>query len=616
MKKFILALTLTLPLALGAETFNYGFCPEDIVEEQTSALGSGKNNNLEVLLRLSPSEMPQIAALKGSKITGIRTNLRNNIERKGSIISRIGSLEAEITNKKDCWLKKGWNEYIFTTPIEIGDEDIYVGYTAFETQGSTGSHPVLAAAIPAPASTGFINIALSGWQDTAAKGSILLQAIIDGDATVLEAPAATATISDYPQLIAPSSEFAAKVSIKNLSSKPISSLTVDYGHGSANLNVNIAPFGVQQVNTTLVSPAEESTDSPFLTYVSAVNDTETQGYTSTAHLYITRDVFTRIPLIEEWTGLTCVNCPFMIYYMDRAREEYNRPHTYVAHHAGFDPDKLTQQVDKDLLFMFGDPRNQRNPAVMYDRSFLPGETEVIFGASEPSTAPYVEKLLAASLVPALAEVNVDVDGKNVTVHGKVSTGPKTADGKVCLSAYLIEDDINPLPDYPQRGVNADVAADAPKDMVETFRHNGVIRANLTAVSTGDKLEFDEEGYYSVEFTLPEYDAKWNADNMHVVAFIHRFDNTNNADNYVLNSGDSKPFVPHESGIGELTVSKSQSLRAVRALDGSIVVLTPVSKVEVYNAAGRAVNWRLPQPAGIYVVRATLPDGTVATTKVN
>lgn len=617
MKKFLIALILTLPTTLGAETFNYGFCPEDVAEDQISALGSGKNNNLEVLLRLSPSEMPQIAALKGSKITGIRTKLRNNIERKGSIISRIGSLEAEITNKKDYWLKKGWNEYTFATPIEIGDEDIYVGYTAFETQGSTGSHPVLAAAIPAPSATGFINIALSGWQDTNSKGSILLQAIIDGDATVLETPAATVTVSDFPQLIAPSSEFESTVNIKNLSSKPISSLTIDYGHGSLDLNTEIAPFGTARIITSgLVSPAEESTDCPFSTYVSAVNGTKTHGYTSTAHLYITRDVFTRIPLIEEWTGQTCSNCPFMVYYLDRAREEFNRPHTYVAHHEGFAADKFTQPVDKDLLFMFGDPRNQRNPAVMYDRSFLPGETEVIFGAYEASTAPYLSKLIAAQHVPALAEVNVDVDGKNVTVHGKVSTGSKTADGKVCISAYLIEDDINPLPDYPQLGVNANVVDDAPDDMVETFRHNGVIRANLTAISTGDKLEFDEEGNYSVEFTLPEYDAKWNVNNMHVISFIHRFDPKDLTDNYVLNSGDSKPFIPHESGIGELTAGKSQSLRAVRALDGSIVVLTPVSKVEVYNAAGRAVNWRLPQPAGIYIVRATLPDGTIATAKIN
>ena len=615
MKKFILALTLTLPLALGAETFHYGFCPEDAAENEMSAQGSGKNNNIEVMIRLSPSEMPQIAALKGSKITGVRAKLRNDISRKGSILAHIGSLEAEPI-KKDSWLMKDWNEYKFAEPIVIGEEDIYIGYSAYETQGASGSHPILASTIPSPSGTSYINIALSGWQDISSRGSVFVQAIIDGDATVLDAPNATAAISGYPQLIAPTSEFDATVNIKNLSNKPISTLTVDFGNGSVDIAADIEPFGVKQVNATFVSPAEESTDFPYHTYVSAINGTETQGYVSTSHLYITSDVFTRIPLIEEWTGLTCRNCPFMVYYMDRAREEFNRPHTYVAHHAGFAPDKLTQPVDLDLLFMFGELRNQRNPAVMYDRSYLPGETEVIFGASEPSTAPYVSKLLPAQHVPALAVVNVDVDGKHVTVHGKVSTGPKTTDGKVCLSAYLIEDDIPTTPDYPQLGVDADVAKDAPEDMVKTFRHNGVIRANLTEISTGDKLEFDEEGNYSVEFTLPEFDEKWNADNMHVVAFIHRFDSSTTADNYVLNSGDSKPFIPHETGIGEVTVGKSESLRAVRALDGSIVVLTPVKKVEVYNAAGHAVNWRLPQPAGIYIVRATLPDGTVATTKVN
>lgn len=614
MKKFLLALTLTLPLALGAETFNYGFCPEDATVDQLSAHGSGKNNDIEVMIRLSPKEMPQVAALKGSKITGVRAMLRNDVERKSSIIARIGSLDTEVI-KKDCWLLEGWNTVKFAEPIEIGDDDIYLGYRVNETQGS-GHHPVLVVPNPAPSGTYYININLSGWQDMSSRGSVMIQAIIDGDASVLDIPAATATIYDFPQLIAPSSEFDTKISVKNLSSKPISSLTVDFGHGSVNLTADIAPFATAQLNATLVSPAEESTDSPYVTSVSAVNGIATEGYKSTAHLYITRDVFTRIPLIEEWTGLTCVNCPFMIYFLDRARIEYNKPHTYVAHHAGFNTDKLTQPVDNDLLFLFGAPNNQRNPAIMYDRSYLPGETEIIFGANEASTAPYVSKLVAAEHVPALANVNVTIDGDKVTVHGKVSTGPKTADGKVRISAYLIEDDIEPLPDYPQMGINKDVAYDAPEDLVETFRHNGVIRANLTEVSTGDKLEFDAEGNYSVDFTLPEFNEKWNRDNCHVIAFIHRFDSSKLTDNYVLNSGDSRPFTPHESAIDEVTAGESQNLRAVRGLDGSIVILTPVSKVEVFNTAGQTVNWRQPQPAGIYIVRATLPDGTVATTKIN
>ncbi len=614
MKKILLTLTLSLPLALGAETFNYGFCPVDATEEQMSAQGSGKNNDIEVLLRLSPAEMPQVAALKGSKITGIRAKLRNDIERKSAIVARIGSLDSEVI-KKDCWLNAGWNTVSFPEPIEIGDEEIYIGYRVNENQGS-GSHPILASVNPAPSATSFINIGLTGWQDMGSKGSVMLQAIIDGDLTALEAPAATAAVYGFPKLIAPNAPFDATLSIKNLSSTPISSLTVDYIHGAVDLQAEIGPFETASIPVTLMSAAEESTDYPFVSTVSTVNGVSTPGaYASTAHLYITRDVFTRIPLIEEWTGLTCVNCPFMIYYLDRAREEYNKPHTYVAHHAGFDYDKLTQQVDKDLLFLFGEPRNQRNPAIMYDRSYLPGETELIFGANEASTAPYLSKLLAAENVPALAEVKVDIDGQTVTVHGKVSTGSKTADGKVRLSAYLIEDNIAPLPDYPQLGINAQVADGAPDDMVETFRHNGVIRANLTENSTGDKLEFDAEGNYSATFALPEFNEKWNRDNCHVVAFIHRYDESQLTDNFVLNSGDSRPFTPSESGIDEIISASGTDLRVVRALDGSIVVLTPVSSVKVYNAAGLPVDPNKPQPAGLYIVRATLPDGTKATAKI-
>lgn len=610
MNKLLLTLSLLLPLSLGAETFNYGFCPEDATEEEQTALGSGKNNGIEVMIRLSPAEMPQVAALKGSKITGMRAKLRNDVEAQARIIARQGSLDAEPISK-NCYLDKGWNTVKFATPIEIGEEDIYIGYRVNETQGTSGSHPVLACKVPSPSGTSFINVALTGWQDAGTKGSVMLQAIIDGDASVLDAPAATATVYDFPQLVAPSAPFDATVSVKNLSSRPISSLTVDYGYGKAELSAEIAPFGVAQIPATLMTSQEENTDFPFVTSVSDINGTETAGYCSTAHLYVTKDVFTRIPLIEEWTGQTCKNCPFMAYYVDDARELFGKPHTYVAHHAGFAPDKLTQPVDEQLTFLFNG--NMRNPAIMYDRSYLPGETEIVLGAKEPSPDEYINCLVAAQNIPALAEVNVSVNEKEVTVSGKVSTGSKTSDGKVYISAYLIEDNIKPTADnYPQLGINADVNPDAPADLVEKFRHHGVIRANLTTVDTGDKLEYDGEGYYEVKFTLPEFDSKWNPCNMHVVSFIHRFDPANLTDNYVLNSGDSKPI--EESSLREIS-AKAGSLNAVRGLDGKIVILTPIQSAEAFNAVGQKIDLRQAQPSGLYIIRALLPDGSRATSKI-
>lgn len=617
MKRVILSLALTLPLALGAETFNYGFCPDEAPAEQLNAHGSGKNNDLTALIRLSPESMPQVAAMKGMQITGIRAMMRNDIERKSSIVAYSGTPESTPIATRDCWLFEGWNTVKFSEPITIGDEDIYLGYRANETQGS-GHHPVMAYNTPAPSETYYINIDLTGWQEMNSKGSVMIQAIIEGDPKVLETPAATATVFGQPQLIAPESPFEASLSVKNLSSEPISSLTVDYGHGSIDLTEEIAPFANATIPVELRTAALEATDVPFVTTVTKINGKEvTPAYASTTHLYVTRDVFTRIPLIEEFTGLTCVNCPFMAYYLEDARVDYNKPHTYVAHHSGFQKDQLTQPVDEALLFLFGDPANQANPAVMYDRSVLPGETEIIFKASEPSVEPYLSKILAAELVPALAEVNVSIEGNEVTVSGKVSTGSKTADGKVMLSAYLVEDDIIPTMDYlPQVGINFNVNPEAPDDLVSKFRHNGVIRANLTETSTGDPLQFDSEGLYSAKFTLPEFGEKWNKDNCHVVALIHRFDPENRTDNYVLNSGDSKPFVPHESGISDVKAGAKGTLRAVRALDGSIVLLTPVTSAEAYTIAGARIDMTRPQPAGVYIIRATLPDGSSASTKIN
>lgn len=627
MKKLLIALAWLLPCGAAAALLppetNFGFCPSTFDESELIYHGSGKNNTIDAMIRISAADMPQIAKIMVGRekeeteygegwivdstdfdgyIVGVRCNLRVTPEQQSQIQVAVGTPD-NIVATKSVWLRAGWNEVRFAEPIAIGAEDLYVGYRVFESQGLSGHHPVSALPHPAPSATNFINAGLTGWQDNSATGSMLIQAIIEG---LYQAPnAATATVYGAPLVVAPSAPFEAMLNIVNMGYEPIHSLTVDYGHGSTDLTVEIPAGAAAQVPVTLTTSAEQSSDVPFVTSVTAINGSAvTPAYASTTHLYVTDDVFTRIPLIEEFTGLTCSNCPFMAYYLEQSRTLYNKPHTYVAHHAGFQKDELTQPIDDELTFLFTE--RTFNPAVMYDRSLLPGMTDIVTGATADNAQHYLDKLLSAEMVPALAGFTVEVNGTDVTVAGKVSTGSKTADGKVFISAYMVEDDIVPsAQNYPQNGVSYLVDPYAPDDMVSSFRHNGVIRANLCANTTGDPLQFDSEGLFSHNYTLPrELGA-----NEHVVALVHRFDPADRTDCYVLNSADSKPF--EESSIAEVTQSKG--LQVVRALDGSIVCLTPVRSFEVYTPAGARVNPRH-CPTGLYLIRATLPDGTPAATK--
>lgn len=610
MKRLLLAAALSLPLLGAAEIFNYGFCEPNPSDEALISQGSGRNNDLEVMLRFSPKDMPQMAALKGCKILGVRAMMRCDIERKGSVEAHIGSLTAEPV-RKACYFNEGWNEVRFAEPIEIADDDIFIGYRANETQGS-GHHPIMATKAPAPSGTYFINVALSGWQDHSARGTAMIQAIIDAPAELMAAPAAMAAVYQAPLMVAPNAPFQATLNIKNLSSTAIDSLTVNYNHGSLEVKTPIPAFGTLQLPATLFTSPEEGNSVPFVTSVTRINGQEVApAYVSTTSLYVTKDLFTRIPLIEEFTGQTCVNCPFMAYYIDIAREEYKEPHTYVAHHAGFSNDALTKPIDEKLLFLFSPDRGTFNPAVMYDRSLLPGEKNVVHGAVEASSSEYLNRILAASVVPALAELKVTVEGNKAMVSGKVSLGNQTTDGRVFLSAYLIEDDIvATLDGLYQVGVNVNVAPDAPADMVSKFRHNGVIRADLCQNLMGDPLVFDSEGYFTAEYTLPEFEEGWNVKNMHVVAFVHRNNTNNIADNKVLNSSSSR-FT--DTGLREIGVV--DDLRAVRTLDGSLQVLGPVTSWEAFDVAGRRVDPSQSLPEGIYLIRVLLPDGRRTTLRI-
>ncbi len=611
LKYLLLTAALSIPMLGAAEIFNYGFCDPNPAEEALVSQGSGKNNDLEVMIRLSPKDMPQVATLKGCKILGVRAQLRCDVERKGSIEARIGSLEAEPI-RKACYLNAGWNEVRFAEPIEIGDDDIYIGYRANETQGS-GHHPVMATKAPAPSRTYFINVALTGWQDHSARGTGMVQAIIDAPAELLSAPAALATVYDAPLMVAPSAPFEAKVNIKNLSSTAIDSLTVNYGHGSLAVKQSIPAFGTLQLPATLYTSPEEGNSVGFVTSVTRINGQDVApAYVSTTSLYVTKDLFTRVPLIEEFTGQTCVNCPFMAYYLDIAREEYKGPHTYVAHHAGFSNDALTKPIDEKLLYFFPSDKGTFNPAVMYDRTILPGEKTVIHGAVDASSDEYLNRILAASVQPALAEMKVVMEDGKATVSGKVSLGQQTTDGRVFLSAYLIEDDIvATLDGLYQVGINVNVAPDAPEDMVGRFRHNGVIRADLCQTLMGDPLTFDTEGYFTAEYTLPKFEKDWKAKNMHVVALVHRNNPYNIADNKVLNSSSSRFSDP--GGIDEIGLD--DEVRAVRTLDGGLQVLGPVTSWEAFDVAGRRVDPDQALPTGIYLIRVLLPDGRRTTLRV-
>ena len=601
---------------------HFGFAPADPSLDDSSSQGSGRNNYIEAVIRLSPSEYQVLDALKGSKVTGIRcrlrTEYRNPTGKKFSAISAYqGSLDAEPI-RQTVHFAEGWNEFSFDEPFILGDEDLYIGFQVFELQGAP--YPIVSykpAYIPG---SYYINLNRQGWQALDDKGALQIEAIIEPDAT--PAPAALATVCEHPLIVAPETAFDGKIYLRNLSAEPIGSATVtvtdSYGDQTDKIEITLdepiaAYDGRVLPGYSIITGADVAVDVPHTLTVTAINGKETSLiHPVTQTLYVSHDAFNRVPLVEEFTSMTCVNCPFMFYYLEEALHDFGEQYVYVSHHSGFNYDVFTSQVDRDMEYMFAG--NKRNPTLMVDRTIWPGfGGELMVGAAaENSGSRYLSLLNMALHTPALASVEVSATDETVTVSGRVGLGEKTTDGNVVISTYLIEDGIG-TDIYPQEGITSNMPDDAPADLRDKFRHNGIIRVNLSTAAMGDKLDIDADGYYSVTYPAPEFAKTWKRENCHYVSILHRNSESDLRDNIVLNAGDSRPFDP--SSMPGVTMAANGKLKVFVDDDKRINVVSPAVSVKIYDINGRTVNPSSPQSNGIYVIAAMLPDGTSATAKV-
>lgn len=543
----------------------YGYCPQTLDTQYLSAVGTGDNGQLQVGICLDPSADPAVRRLEGQKILGVRLFMRaayTGSQRASDryVFSAEGAIDGEMT-KTSCKFQEGWNEVLFPTPLTIGSDPIFLGASVYETFGTPYPFGVYNSA--EATGTYWVNVKKGGW--SLRQGSVvLLEAILDAADGRLSAPdgplAATAHVSfkGSALTVQPSQLTDGLLYVHNQSAQPLSALsftTTDEAGLSHTQRVDFADapipaFDARVVPFQVVSPSLNGTEQPLHFAVHEVEtaegiaDAAGRGRSYTTTFYVMDDAFTRVPLVEEFTSQYCINCPFMIYYLDRAMEawrEAGNPVLYVAHHSGFQNDMFTQPADQSLTYLFGPGETTYNPAVMYDRRIFLGNTSPVVSAKVAETTPYTESIAAVSQVPAMAEVNVrrSDDGTTLTVEGRINRNFVAEGIPVYLTCYLIEDGIPTTP-YFQKGLTE--FEDAPDDLAETFRHNGVIRHVFTKDALGDAITIERDGekcLYSMTFPWPEKLSPLpilDESRTDVVAFVHLTDTKAMASNYILNAG--------------------------------------------------------------------------------
>ena len=539
MKKLIVTLVLC---CLGVVSLwsqvPYGYAPGNPAAEELSALGGNKNQYVQGLTKFDPSQDPVLKRLKGQEVKGVRCYLRADYKQARQKRSGILASESKpdnIVRQTYVDLTEGWNDVMFEEPYVIGDEPFYLGLQAYETLGTP--YPLVAYAKATVPQSCLVNQGKQKWEEYTDRGTLLIFALLDDDAVAAFDHAAYAQNTTHPQTVAPDQDFAGGLYIHNFTPYPIDNLEIAMqGEGAAEptykdivLPEMLEPYGSTVITAQLRAGTTEGTSVDWtcrVTYLNkALAESARPGVTK---LYVTKDNFQRVPIVEEFTSQRCVNCPQMAYFLEKAFEQYDGPYIYLSHHSGFADDVFTSEADRAVVYVFGGYENEYNPAIMYNRAMLEGEDVIVQGIRDMSPTPYLEALGEAAQMPAMAEVNISENNGSVSVSGRVACD--LVSQPLYLSCYLVEDGIT-TDKYPQKGMDD---ADAPADLKDVFRHNGVILHYYNSDPVGDLLSVEENGTYSVSFPAVEKEG-FGGTARRLVAFVHKVNKSNLRDNQVLNA---------------------------------------------------------------------------------
>ncbi len=218
-------------------------------------------------------------------------------------------------------------------------------------------------------------------------------------------------------------------------------------------------------------------------------------------------------LIEEFTGVRCVNCPRGSQAIQDLKAIYGERLVAVNIHAGFFAPPYEQSLydfrtteGTSLLSYLGQPLGY--PTAVVNRKLFPGEERLNTGQN--SWAGHVATEAAeAPLVKIDLQLNYDSLSRRLTT--RVTLLPQVelpeADN-LHLSVFLTEDFIA---DYQL----------TPAGWEAGYLHRHVFRTSLTPFNgqpLGEDLQVGRTVSRSFSFTLPE---NYLAPNCSVVAFVHR-----------------------------------------------------------------------------------------------
>lgn len=563
-----------IPLALLALSFcpmqaddvSLGYCDGSVISQQVDASGQ-----TSVAVKFADSDF---SMYHGSRIIGVRLGVASDLPAGVTVFVRDQLTGDNLYTMQTPALYQGWNDVEFAQPVDYPKGDLVIGYTI--PQGGIGRS---GETWP----DGYWMLENGTWKDHSSEqgGSLCIQALIDGesygvnDAALLRVDKVTAG-KDKP--------FTFSGVVRNNTNADLDHFALSYTIGDVTTEQEVSlesvlpgELGSFSFEATAPATTGKYTMTATISSVSGKADEFASNNTAAAELDVLGELVKKRVLVENFTTQTCVNCPAAHGRLKEAlqgRDDY----VLVAHHYGNGTDDLTAPSTSDMQWFYNSNK-MFAPGVMIDRVNLMESTGPIFVVPESKTITAMLDELGAERAPVAVEVLRNYDSATRKLKIRVNTHVVEGEdvtGSPVVTVLLLEDGI--------------IAPQSPG--YDNYEHNDVCRMFVSPVY-GDPVIYvgNEEVRRDYEVDVA---GKWNADNMHIVAFVSNYDKIDcnnchvyNATEVTLNGQDDIP-----TAIVETTTN------------GAASKATPVA---AYTLSGQRTGLD-GSASGIRIIR--MSDGTV------
>lgn len=325
--------------------------------------GTSKAETYDAAIRLTDK------SLIGKSIVGLRIPMESvdGIGEMSGWLSKELNLQTEngvSVNAPDIMTQdatpvEGWTEVNFDTPYVITEEGIYAGYSFKVSPLNSKNMKPLCLTTESDNDGAYLHTSRTSkykqWtnmnEETAGYGSLCLQVIVTG----MDANAATIEI--YPDLnVQAGMEAEIPVTIRCHGYNGVSSIEYEYdfaglnGTRSYTLENPIQPSYNKLANVNLSIPAvDEEGQYPIKIKITKVNgEPNTDSFPESESVLNVFDfVPVHRPLMEEYTGTWCGNCPRGIAGIEKMKEMYPDHFICISFHNN-DPMEITTDFPSEI----------------------------------------------------------------------------------------------------------------------------------------------------------------------------------------------------------------------------------------------------------------------------